>query len=347
MPQQEETIFNLNVTPDTIDEEVKKALDLHRLLRQPDFEYWFEEWEKGFPEATLERGVGNFQLGGETPWRGQTDQRPRYREWTSKEQRLKLGYRQIEYWKNKALEGESVFLQGTDAELIQHIIQLEYEGGGSTGEDALSAKNSVVPLEGQPLIKLFFLEVPSVSSTADTRDRQPARAKKFIRLMDVTDDPRVATATGLDLIDKTFVRQICDRIVTEFGMGGGYVWEKGKLCCNYRGKIARRQGLEGYAFVKNRSDGIMLFTKLLTLVGKQPDPQGFIFSENNNPGEAFPENPADFTLLGEQWHGKRQRPILDVRFKSAQLYLPSIPTPFGLVKGEKVVFDPSSLTGFN
>ena len=93
-----------------------------------NFGAWFEQWEKGFPEFNQNRGE-NFALSGDNQWERikNPESRPRFREWTTSQQRSDLGYRVIEYWRDRNVETESIILSGTDLQLIQHIIQ--YENG--------------------------------------------------------------------------------------------------------------------------------------------------------------------------------------------------------------------------
>ena len=123
-----------------------------------NFEAWFKLWENGFPDFTENRSNSNFLLSGDKQWERikKPELRPRYREWTNSQQRADHGFRVIEYWRDRNAEASSVLLTGTDLQLINHIIQLEYEGGGATVNEKPTYLTT--SRKGFPKIKLYFFE---------------------------------------------------------------------------------------------------------------------------------------------------------------------------------------------
>lgn len=297
-----------------------------------NFEAWFEQWEKGFPDFTSDRATSNFGLAGENQWKRAKDPetRPRYRELTNSQQRADLGYRVIEYWRDRSNEAGSVMLSGTDLMLINQIIQLEYEGGGSA---STKNKGGNLPyLKGQPLISIEFIEDPDkVGVNSSGKLIPPVSGTITFRIMDKTDDPKSA----LDKISKNDLKKYAERIAAEFGSNGGYVWEKGKAVISYRN---RSQGFEGWYLVRNKGAGIALVKKLLAVTGQQIDTTRIKFSETENPELAYPDTPGKMFVLGEEVELARERPVVNVRFREASIHLPKTRKTIQLVLFANPVF---------
>lgn len=306
-----------------------------------NFEAWFEQWEKGFPEFTENRSDSNFLLGGEKQWERikNPETRPRYKELTSSQSRSDLGYRVIEYWKNRKNEKSSHIFSGTDLQLIQHCIQLEYEGGSSTTLDAIPGKNSRPPLRGWPVINLHFSQARAEAKIkADGSLATPVQGEKLIRCVGYTDDQLIASAGFGKMIDSSDIRKWSQKIVEQFATPI-YDWDKGRQCLSYSGQLARLQGLEGYAYVNTAAQGKDIFTRLLKIFDYLPDPAGFKYSGNEAEDIAFPVNPPPVNLLGRQWKAEVKRPRASVKFVSATLFLPTINKPIPLVYENNIVYD--------
>lgn len=280
-----------------------------------NFEQWFEEWENGFPSFKENRADSNFLLSGEKQWKRikNPQSRPRYREFTNSGQRADLGYRVIEYWRDRGIESDSIILSGTDLQLIQHIIQIEYEGGGST---STKGKGGNLPyLKGQPLITLEFVQDPDKVGTNSSGNLiPPVTGTISFRIMEKTDDPK----SNLEKISKTDLKNYAKRISEEFGANGGYVWEKGKAVLSYRN---RRQGFESWYLIKNKKSGITLVEKLLAITEQKIETTCIKFSETENASDAYPEMPGKTVILGEEIELARERPLVDVRFREASIHL--------------------------
>lgn len=300
-----------------------------------DFEEWWEQWESGFPSLT-ERIETNYPV---TSWR-KSDTRPRYREWKNPTPgATKNSYRVIEYWRDRSVESESIILAGTDSQLANHIIQIEYEGGGQ-GNSILNGKNSKPLLKGWPAITLTFVQPnEEIRKKINGTPRGRVTGEKTIRCVGYTDDRQIQESGLAELIKSSDIRQWATRIQEQFG-SPVYRWQKGRECLSYSGHIARLQGLEGYAFVRSAQQGKDLFTRLLKIFNFTPDRLGFKYSGNEAAEEAYPADPPNFQLLGKEWESETERPIAEVVFDSAALFLPKIRSPIGLVKGSKVIYEP-------
>jgi hypothetical protein len=283
--------------------------------RHINFEEWFELWEDGFPKFKENRGTTNFALTGETPWRGKAENKPRYREWTTSQQRLDCGFRVVEYWRDRANESESIVLSGTDLQLINHIIQIEYEGGTGSNKNL----NRTWPLlKGQPEIKLYFL--------GDGK----ASAEISFRIMDKSDDPK----SPLPSISKSDLRNYARLIKQNFATPELFTWNKGKEVVSYRN---RWQGFEGWYLCRNEAVGRNLISRMLAVCGHRLDETSLRFT--TAPASAFPLNPPDITVLGEVVSQHAERPVVDVKFYRAEIKLPKIQKPIYLNERARIVYE--------
>lgn len=285
-----------------------------------NFEAWFEQWEKGFPEFTENRSDSNFSLSGEKQWERikKPETRPRYKELTGSQSRSDLGYRVIEYWRDRSVESSSVLFSGTDLQLIQHCIQLEYEGGGQ----AVKNNNNInwPPLKGQPLIKLYFL-----SASGDQYETS-------FRILNKTDDPKIP----LPKIDKSDLLGYAQKIKSVFATPNLFVWQRGKKILSYKN---RWQGFDGQWWLcLNESSGRELLTKLLAIQEFTLDTTKIRLSTAPDEGTAFPLNPSEITVMGKSVKQDIERPVVDAVFSSAEIKLSKLRDPIPLVKRGLVVF---------
>ncbi|MEG4458266.1 hypothetical protein [Microcoleus sp. N9_A1] len=284
--------------------------------RNINFEEWFKLWQDGFPEFKENRATTNFPLVGEHPWRGKTENKPRFREWTKPQQRLNFGFRTIEYWRDRSNETESIVLSGTDLQLVNHIIQIEYEGGGAGASKNL---NRTWPLlKGQPEIKLYFLG-----------DKKASGEISF-RIMDKSDDPK----NPLPSISKLDLTKYARLIKENFAVPELFTWEKGREVVSYRN---RYQGFEGWYLCKNETAGRALISRMLAVAGHQLDESSLRFT--TAPASAFPADPPDITVLGEVIGQNADRPIVDVKFYRAEIKLSKIRTPIFLNERARIVYE--------
>ena len=315
-------------------------LALYDLLNQEkiDFKEWWEQWENGFPIFS-ERIESNYQLAGLTPWR-KAESRPRYREWLPAVITGKLTYRTIEYWRDRSNESESVIFSGTDSQLVNQIVQFEWQQNSSNGIASLSGKNSKPLLKGWPAIVLTFLEPNDAIRRKPTGEpRSRVTGEKTIRCSGYSDDIELVQRGLAKLIGKGDIRRWATKIRDEFASPDLYRWQKGRECLSYSGQIARLQGVESYALVRTSAQGKELFAKLLKIFDFTPDPAGFKYSANEAPELAFPANPPNLDILGKQWEAETERPVATVVFDSACLFLPKLRSPIPLVKGRQIVYD--------
>lgn len=303
-----------------------------------DFEEWWKQWEYGFP-LLVERVESNYELSGLSPWRN-TESRPRFREWLPRLDGKKPKYKTIEYWRDRNNKLDSVVFSGTDLQIINQIIQYEWQSNNSNNDTNVSGKNSKPSLKGWPAIVLMFFEANDTVRRKPTGEpRSRAKGKKTIRCSGYSDDIELVQRGLGKLIGNADIRRWATKIRDEFALPDLYRWEKGQKCLSYSGQIARLQGVESYAYVRTAQQGKDLFEKLLKILEFTPDPAGFKYSANEAPELAFPTDPPNFPLLGREWEAETDRPDATVIFDSAALYLPKLRSPIPLVKGRQIVYD--------
>ena len=292
------------------DKEPSLLFALRELIRTDgiDFEAWWDEFRLGFVGAKRDK-KSNFKPGLWT--------KPKYSNLTPIDS--KSGAITIEYWPDKDKEEESYLLSGTHGAVIKSIMDIMREK--ATSASGLSGKGSKPLLKGFPCIKLIFVSADGAHYGI-----------KQIRCVGFTEIPKIALAQpNIKLLKETDINQWAKKIVLEFGANGGYEWHKGTGCLSYTGMIARLQGLEGYAYVRNRTDGKELFTKMLNIFGAKPDEDGFNYSEKTLPSQFKIEK--EIVVLTKKVKVPTRRPIVDVKFSQAFLVLDSVKKPIPIVRG--------------
>lgn len=295
--------------------EIEQAIATYELLGNRssiNFENWFQAWEQGFPQAIENRAIGNYQLSGEKIWRNDSSKRPRWREWSSEG-----GIITGEYWRDRSIENDSIPLSGTAEQLIQHIVQLEYEGGG---QENSRGKTALPPLKGQPHIKLYF------------RGEQRAKGETSIAIMNRSDDPK----SPLQKIDKSDLREYAQRIKNNFATPL-FTWQKGRKIISYKN---RWQGFDGQWWLcRNETAGRELLTKLLAVLELPLDRAAIRFSEATDEELAFPLNPPEIQVLGQAVPQDNERPLVDVQFWRAEIKLAKLRSPIALVERGAIVYE--------
>jgi len=279
-----------------------------------DFEKWWDEFKRGFIGGKRDK-KSNFPSG---LW-----VKPKYSNLTPVDS--KSGAMTIEYWPDNDKLEDSYLLSGTVGAVIKSIMDIMREKAGSDSQ--ISGKGSKPLLKGFPCIKLVFVS-----------DDGLHYGTKQIRCVGFTENPKIAIAqSNIQLLKEVDVNQWAKKIALEFGASkefgttGGYTWRKGIDCLSYTGMIARLQGLEGYAYVRNRTDGKELFAKMLNIFGNKPDDEGFNYSGKTTPSQFKTEK--EIMVLIKKVKIPQRRPIVDVKFSQAFLVLDSVKKPILIVRG--------------
>ncbi len=296
------------------------------------FKDWWKQWEAGFTFGINRTGTTGlktnypFKKVGNIPgWRTDKTTRPGYLEWKSPNAKANPYYRVIEYWPDRSETDKSYVLSGSDIQIIQQILNIEYSGQSeavaSDGSETMKT-GGLIQRAGRPQIVLLFLE--------DYQDIEPGyeqvKGRVSFRLMNKAEisSDEGSTLTVSDL------KQYLAVIKREFWieLGRGYVWRKGKEMISY---CDWKKGYQLQLFCRNKTDGVELVKKVLSIQGHTYDASKLNHSVNENPTQAYPTVPEQINVLGHAIRAPRRRPIADARFRAAKLLLRSLPMPIYLI----------------
>jgi hypothetical protein len=311
------TKINFSGSVDQVKRQIEETIATYELLGNRStvtFEQWYESWEKGWPEATENRGLGNYPLNGENQWRANPENWPRWRQFS-----VEKGIIKGEYWRDRSREKESIPLSGTAEQIIDQIIKLEFPS--AVAGDNKGKSQQWPPMKGQPQIRLFF------------KGENKAEAETSFRIMNKTDDSKIP----LSIIDKSDLRRYAEKIKQEFATSNLFVWQKGKEAFSYKN---RWQGFDGQWWLcRNEAAGRALLTKLLAITELPLDNSKTRLSKATDENLAFPVDPPDVLVLGEPVPQYKERPLVDVVFYQAEIKLSKMRLPIPLVERGLVVYN--------
>ncbi|CDM97478.1 hypothetical protein [Limnospira indica] len=310
---------------------MEKMID--HLLNASDlkFDDWFDAWAAGYPELRYRSNPKLPNLSTNYParnlrnsdgdtiprWRGDASSRPAYIEWhpsdrkTSKEVGL---HRTIEYFPDRS-ENKSVVLTGNDKELIRQILQIHYEGSGSS-EKSDSTVSTGISYRGAPKVVLYFLErIEDVE-----KGYRQLEARVGFRLVGKTENPN---GVG-DLLTKANIRSLAQRIFQHFLQPQQFRFRKGRESVSYRDKSS---GLESFVFATSTAEGVNLYQRICEVMEIEFDNSKVFTSTNQNPAQAFPITSPEVTILGNKIKPPRRRPVGYVYFREAKLFLEMLNEP--------------------
>lgn len=307
------TKINFGGSIDEIKKQIEQTIATYELLGTDstvNFEQWYEGWEKGFPDAVENRGLGNYRLAGENRWRANPENWPRWRQWSNEG-----GIIKGEYWRDRANETDSVPLSGTATQLINQIVQLEHQKDVQTSQQSITS--DVIRYSGIPEITLFFRGRDINLSTKN----QEVSGEKSFRLTGYTDNPLMAQRRkDLELITQADISRIGTKIRDIFKTTPPYVWSKGKKQVVYH-DWERGYNLNVYA--SNHTEGEKLISAILAIREHQIDETFVKYGEAKNPGKAYPP-PQEFEVIGETHKTPERLPEFNVSFSSGKIYFPTL-----------------------
>lgn len=126
---------------------------------------------------------------------------------------------------------------------------------------------------------------------------------------------------------------LANKVKTNFGATGGFVWRKGKVKCNYSDKD-KPYFLQ--ILSRDVSQGKRVIEQVLDIQTDTPDWKYLNVRENQEASQAYPTIPPLETILGKSRRLPRKRPIADVRFTKAECHI------YGLSK-PKILYDRTKL----
>ena len=283
-----------------------------------NFESWFKKWEAGFLEFTNDRADSNFGLSGEKVWERikNPENRPRYREFTTSQQRADLGYRVIEYWRDRSDESNSIVLGGVpDSMLIDRILAYEYQSTAAITQESITS--DVIRYSGVPEITLIFKGFDESKPPG----KQRIKGEKSFRYIGYTDNPTKAQQRkDLELITQNDINRIGSKIKSIFGGSSPYKWSKGRKQVVYHDW---GQGYNFNVYALNYAEGERLIASILAVRDLQIDETFIKYGEAKNPAKAFPPV-TEINILGKTKQTTERLPVCDVTFEYAKIYLPTI-----------------------
>jgi len=165
----------------------------------------------------------------------------------------------------------------------------------------------------KPQIHLIFAQ-----NFRDTVDQEaPVQSEIKIRWRSQTDTT----------ISTSELNTLAQKIKTLFGTGNGFTWSRGKGMFSYSDKE------KIYFFkllVNNSAEGRRLVEQFMDIQSDTPDWKYSNYNINEEPLQAYPNNPLPKTILGKIRKQPRRRPVCNLRFRAALLHIQSFPNPIAL-----------------
>lgn len=164
----------------------------------------------------------------------------------------------------------------------------------------------------RPQIVLHFVEPYDETDTAE--GYQPVYGQTSFRLMNETSQS----------ITEAELTAIGNRLKTQFGAGGGFIWRKGRNQVTYNNP---EDGFGLQIACISEAEGKRVVDAVTRVAGKTVDPTKQNYKENSAPAEAFPANPGTQTILGKSRKKPRKRPVANVQFRYATCLVHGLPNP--------------------
>ncbi|MEO1349064.1 MAG: hypothetical protein AAFW84_09730 [Cyanobacteria bacterium J06635_15] len=140
-----------------------------------------------------------------------------------------------------------------------------------------------------------------------------------------------------DTITPSIATTFAQRIRTNFGVGNGFVWRKGREMCTYSDWD---KGYQLQLLCRSEANGRALVEQVLDIQADSPDWANFEHKVNGEPGNSFPPVPPIERVYGQNRRLPRRRPVADVRFRYAQLNVPGLQNPINLFDESGVLANP-------
>lgn len=125
-------------------------------------------------------------------------------------------------------------------------------------------------------------------------------------------------------ITPPIAQTFANRIETNFGNGGGFVWRKGRVMCSY---TDRERGYKLQILARDDTYARQLIERVLDIQNHTPDWSRLNVSANQNEAAAYPPIPGNELIYGESRRLPRRRPVADVRFQASYLNIWGLTNP--------------------
>lgn len=223
-------------------------------------------------------------------------------------------------WACKHKDTDSILMTQLRWSLFERVrlqkIQVPITGVPSG--DAIETRNY------KPQIFLYFQE-----DLADVDgDYAPVSGEISFRLMQY----------NYDQITPAIAQTFAARINSNFALGSGYVWRKGKTTVVYTDKA---KGYQLRLNCRTEADGIQLINQVLDINVDSYDADKCTVIENKSAAAAYPTIPPNDFIYGDTRRLPRRKPVADVRFQYALMHVWGLRHPIPLV--DRTTLWPSAL----
>jgi hypothetical protein len=138
-------------------------------------------------------------------------------------------------------------------------------------------------------------------------------------------------------ITPTVAATYATRVRSNFGLGNGLVWRKGRTMVTY---TDWSKGYQLQLLCRSSTEGRALINQVLDVQSDTPDWKYCNVSDNEAAGTAYPPVPELDTIYGKARRQPRKRPVGDVRFQYATLNIHGLQNPVVLYDRSGVMPNP-------
>lgn len=287
-----------------------------------DFDIWFQDFSREFKVNPL-TGMPRFPV--ENPdkltyWGKDRDSRPKF-EWihpkniqepTTDDELFfrQCGYFVIKFWRNRNELEDFDFVAGSLPEIRDQLIRKMEKSSGEGDETGDRQISESKLLSGFPSIHIKFWQVNPVPGKRTRYDSIPS-----ITLVGWGESVEDNLPTTLSITDlKQFKRKI-----EELFYPGGFphILKRGRETYSYQDW---KKGYATYTHFRNEAEALSFYQKLVQVKGDVFDPKRVGIGRKLD--ESQFTNPSPATVLNETKSTRNYRPIVDLEFWQAWVWLP-------------------------
>lgn len=212
---------------------------------------------------------------------------------------------------------------------------------GSTHKDEDSLPMTLLRWELFNYVRRLKFDVPIIGIPVSTFNSERKYKPQIILYFqeDLGDiEPGFAPVTGRisfrlmgyesDTLTPVVAQTFANRIRTSFHSGGGFVWRKGRIMCTYSDWD---KGYSLQVLSRSEANGREVIDRVLDIQNDTIDLAKMSVKENQAEAAAFPVIPPNDFIYGETRRTPRRRPLADVRFQYATLFIDSMANAIPLV----------------
>lgn len=181
--------------------------------------------------------------------------------------------------------------------------------GGSDGVGVTRYKPHVQRKLKPQIVLHFFEDISDVEE-----GYAPVSGRISFRLMD----------HDASTITEPIALTYANRLRTNFAAGNGFVWKKGRELCSY---THWEKGYQLQLLCRSEAEGRRVVEQVLDIQQDTPNWAYFNHEVNAEPAEIYPTVPELDRVYGKNRRLPRNRPVADVRFQWAKLFVHGLQNP--------------------